>query len=189
MNRKIRELTEKLAEVETLRTSEAAKIKVELQDHYNKVFDDSKELEKAILNAQDASMYQCGAYGEIESWYRWSGLSDFSECREYFVEWLAENHCMRVDWGNDCLLSPQGDDCLIIQDDTRHGRDNGVWENGKCVISEDVYKEDGEDVDEEKRNSLIEAHMTRTGYFPGVFRVDQHGNVTYVNTHKKGGDK
>lgn len=50
------------------------------------------------------------------------------------------------------------------------------------MIPERDYKSDGEDVDVIKRNALIEAYMERSGYFPGVFRVDQRGNVSLVDT-------
>ncbi len=93
---------------------------------------------------------------------------------------MREYHFVDTDWKNDTLSMSQGES-IIIQDDTR--RDNGVWLNGKRVIDESEYKVDGE-VDETNRNRLIEAYMTETGFFPGVFRCDSHGNIFLVNTQK-----
>lgn len=182
MNTKIETL---LAELnDNCRNADA--IKAKLQKEYDKVFDDSKALAKAIANAENASMYQIGEDGEVESWFRFSGLSDFHECREYFETWLLESHCMMVDWDNDCFLYSQGES-LIIQDDARNRRDNGVWLSGKQIIEESEYRDDDGEVDESKRNELIEAWMEKNGYFPGVFRVDNYGNVSHVNTQKKDG--
>jgi hypothetical protein len=69
----------------------------------------------------------------------------------------------------------------VVQDDA--GRDNGVYLADKCIINESEYKNDGE-VDETKRNALIEAYMEKMGYFPGVFRRDRDGSVYSVKTLK-----
>ncbi len=182
MNKRIEALTESLKALESEHSAKSERLRESLQSAWDEVFNDSGKLRKAIENAEQANEYQFNAYGEIESWYRFADLSDFAECREYFEAWLGETHCMTVDWNNDCLLYSQGDDNLIIQDDTRYGRDNGVWLNGECVIPESDYKTEDGEVDTVKRNALIEAHMERTGHFPGVFRADQHGNVFHVNT-------
>lgn len=182
MNTKIETL---LAELnDNCRNADA--IKAKLQKEYDKVFDDSKTLAKAIANAESASEYQLDEYGEVESWFRFAGLSDFQECREYFETWLMESHYMRVDWDNDCFLYSQGES-LIIQDDSRNRSDNGVWLGHKQLIAESDYRDEDGEVDEAKRNALIEAWMEKNGYFPGVFRVDSYGNVSPVNTQKKGG--
>ena len=52
---------------------------------------------------------------------------------------------------------------------------------GEIIIDGDEYTEDGE-VDEVKRNELIEAYMEKTGCFPGVLSDDDHGNLFLVNT-------
>lgn len=178
MNSKIKELQEKLNGLYNDKQSIIGKLQLE----YNKVFDDSKTLEKAIANAEQASMYQFDEYGEVQSWYRFDGLKEFKDCKEYFEIWLSENHNMTVNWDNDCLLYSQGES-LIIQGS--HGRDNGVWLGSKRVIDEKEYKDDNGKVDIEKRNELIEKYMEKSGYFPGVFRTDYYGNVYPVNTQKK----
>lgn len=184
MNKRIKELTEQLDRTLVLQKDKVESLTDALQTEYNKVFNDSKELEKIIINASSSSEYQLGCDGDIESWFRFYGLRDYQECREYFEAWLQDAHCMRVDWDNDCLVVSHGDDNLIIQTESR--RNNGVYQSGKCVIEESQYRNDDNEIDEEKRNALIEAHMERTGCFPGVFRMDYHGNVFPVNTRKKG---
>jgi len=166
-------------------------IKLKLQKEYNKYFDSNQELQKVLANAESATEYQLDEMGEIESWFRANILEDFSDCREYFENYLSETNCMRVDWVNSCLLNSQGDS-LIIQDDCRHRRDNGVWFGHKQVISQSDYWSEEEylnntsgEIDTEKRNQLIEQYMEKTGYFLGVFRVDRNGNVFLVNTQKK----
>jgi hypothetical protein len=186
-NNKIMELRAKLDDVKKLTQQQTDSIAQELQKEYNKVFDDSKDLTKAIANADNSSMYQQGNYGEIESWFRYSKLADYADCREYFETWLSDRSCMRVDWDNDCLIVGHGDDNIIIQDE--HGRDNGVWQGSKLIISESEYKNDDGEVNEAKRNALIEAHMEKTGYFPGVFRLTYHGDVYLVQTKSKDGTK
>lgn len=184
MNNKIRELQTKLEAAESNAKLTANTLRQQLQSEYDKVFDDSKELTKVISNAESASEYQLGEYGEVESWYRWHGLSDFLDCREYFETWLSSNYCMRVDWQNELLIVSHGDDNIMIQDDTR--QDNGVWQSGKLIIKEESYRDEDGEIDEDKRNALIEAHMERTGHFPGVFRVTQYGDVFFINTKKQG---
>jgi hypothetical protein len=187
MNSKIKSLTQDLERLESESATRARAVREALQKEWEKVFEDSGKLQKAIENAEQACQYQFDRYGEIEAWYYFPDLSDYSDCREYFETWLQESHCLNVEWDSNCLLRSEGPDCLIVQDDTRYGRDNGVWQNGRCVIPESDYKNEDGDVDEVKRNALIESHMERTGYFPGVFRTDQHGNVFPVNTKPKEG--
>lgn len=175
MNNKIKELQAKLLESK----ADIAAIDRLIQLEYNKVFDDSTKLKNAIKNAENSSEYQVNCYGEIESWWRFRDLSDYTEARDYLDNWFSD-YCIVVDWENECLLVSQGES-IIIQDDTRH--DNGVWLNGKCIIKESEYKLDNE-VNEDKRNELIEIWMDKNGFFPGVFRVDSYGNVFPVQTKK-----
>lgn len=180
MNKRIKDLTEQLDRTLVLQRDKVAKLQTALQQEYNKIFDDSAKLKKALADAENASMYQLNENGEVESWWRYHDLSDYSECKEYFENWVSE-YGFRVDWDNECLLLGQGES-IFIQDDTR--RDNGVWLNGKCIIDESEYKSEDGEVNEEKRNELIEKYMERTGYFPGVFRVTQYGDVFPVKTQK-----
>ncbi len=166
---------------QTKNTSQA--IRDTLQDEYNKVFNDDSTLAKVISLVENSTDYSFDENGEIESTYKWYGMSDYVECKEYLQEWLFER-CIRVNWEHEYLGMSQGEN-LIIQDDSYRARDNGVWLSGKCVINETDYLDESGEVDETKRNELIEAYMEKSGYFPGVFRADQHGNVFHVITQKK----
>lgn len=177
MNKRINELNLQLA----ANRVNSELIREKIQKEYDTVFNDLLSLKKAISNAESASQYQGNEAGEIESWYYFPGLSDFLDCREYFENWLSEHHCMFVDWKNECLLFPQGES-IIIQDDCRHKSDNGVWLNHKQIIEETEYLDDSGQVNEAKRNELIESYMEKSGFFPGVFRVDNYGNVSYIKT-------
>lgn len=180
-NLKIEQLNERL----NSHKHEASSIEAKLQQEYNKLFDADKILEQDLKNAESASMYQAEEDG-IYSWYRMkSDLSMFEqypELKNYFELYVSERG-LRIDWENQCLMNFHGDDCLVIQDDTRH--DNGVWQGHKLIIAEKEYKTDDGEIDVEKRNAMIEAHMEKTGYFPGVFRITQYGDVYFVNTQKK----
>ena len=187
----IETLTKMIEIIETLTMIEIAELqnitrvneyKKRLLGYWTKIFDNDKQLQKDIINAQNASEYQGGEDG-IYSWYRVkTNLKDYEQCKEYIEEYVSENSCLRIDWENQCFMNWLGDDNIIIQDDTR--RNNGVWQGQKCIIPESEYKNDDGEVNTEKRNELIEAYMEKSGYFPGVFRVDYHGNIFHVKTTK-----
>jgi hypothetical protein len=174
MNTKIKELNAMLSNVQ----ANECDIETELQLAWNEVFDDMTVLKDAVTQLENSKDYSRDSYGEIVSWIRFD-FKDFDDCKEYLKEYMRENHYVDCDFENDSMTYSQGDS-LIIQDDTR--RDNGVWANHKCVIDENEYKTEENEVDESKRNQLIEAYMEKNGYFPGVFRCDQYGNVFLVNT-------
>lgn len=184
MNKRIKELELQLADTRTTRLEIESKMQVE----YNKIFKADKKLAKAIQATEDSVKYTTGESGDIESWCATDSLRVYSDCAEYLENWLMENHFMRPDFDNDCLLMSHGDDNLIIQDDARRG-DNGVWQSQRMIIDQDAYTTEDGEIDVKKRNALIEAHMEKTGYFPGVFRVDQYGNVTPVSTNNEGDSK
>lgn len=176
MNATIKKLHAKLQTIQ----GDVCEIENQLQTAYNKAFDKDKAIKSVMAELEASQDFICDQYGEISSYVHFD-LSDYQDCKEYFVNYMRDSLFVSVDFQNDCLTYGQGES-MIIQDDTRH--DNGVWLSGKCVIDESEYKQDG-DVDEVKRNSLIEAYMERTGYFPGVFRCDSHGNVFLVDTKGK----
>ncbi len=162
--------------------SENAAIEMQLQAEYNKVFKDSQEIKELIAQLEQSNKYTLDEYGEIESFVR-VRLNDYTDCSQYLAEYLSDCHCIQVDFDNQVLTSSQGES-ITIQDDSRRKTDNGIWLNSKQIINETAYLDDDNEVDEVKRNELIEAYMERTGYFPGVFRVDYYGNVSLVNTNK-----
>lgn len=179
MNSKIKALNKKLSEV----AGNAADIETQLQVEWNKVFDDMTQLRKAVNALECSDDYATNEYGDIISWTRFD-TSDFKDCQNYLKEYMRDSYCVDVDFQNDALSMSHGDDNLIIQDDSRHSRDNGVWQSHKQIIAESDYKTEDGEIDETKRNELIEAYMEKTGHFPGVYRIDYHGNVFSVNTAK-----
>ena len=187
-NKEIETLNEMIKQAEMRNSALVEGYKKLLLGYWTKIFDNDKQLQKDAENAQNASEYGADETG-IYSWYRVkTNLEDFAGCRDFLENWLSDNYCLTIDWENDCFVSWQGDDNLMIQDDTR--RDNGVWQSGKLVIDETEYKDEDGEIDIEKRNSLIEEHMEKTGCFPGVFRITQYGDVFHVNTQtKKAGTK
>lgn len=172
MNKTIKALNKKLSKS----IGDISEIKSQLQVEWNKVFDDCTAVKTMVAKVENSNEYRTDQYGEIES-YVYLNTSDFKDCMAYFKNYMMEFHFIQFD--GDCLSYSQGES-ITIQDDTR--RDNGVWLNGKCIIDESEYKDDTE-VNETKRNELIEAYMEKHGYFPGVFRADSHGNVFPVSTH------
>lgn len=176
MNKTIKALNKQLLKSK----NDTVVIETKLQVAWNNVFDKSKDIVNLTTQVFDSQDFRFNEYGEVES-YAYVDLSDFEDCKRYFENYMQELHFIKVDFKNECLTYNQGES-LVIQDDTRH--DNGVWLNGKCIIDETEYKNDGE-VDETKRNQLIETYMEKEGYFPGVFRCDQYGNVFYVNTKEE----
>jgi hypothetical protein len=171
MNNKIKELTNQLEEIQTINQTTIDTIKDRLQAEYNKVFNDSKQLATALSNADQASMYQMDANGEVDAWFRFAGLSDYAECKEYFEAWLFNDYAMNVDWNNDCILVPQGPAIIINEDGDVLDQDSGKW-----IINRKDYNSTKE------LNEKIETWMEEKGYFPGVFSVDRYGNVFHVNT-------
>ncbi len=179
MNAAIKSLYAELLDTNT----KASAITQKLQIEWSKVFDDSKTLAQAIANAENASEYQFDQFGQIQSWYCYSALSDINEnVREYFETWLQDSHYMFVDWENDCLLNGQGGS-IVINDGYGHGAGD-VWDTDihKVIVKADDYRDADGNLDVDKRNALIEAHMERTGCFPGVFREDGRGGVFAVST-------
>jgi hypothetical protein len=183
MNKRIESL---LADRDGLKLKTQAQINEinsKLSLEYDKVFSNDKALIAALNNLGVASEYGLDQYGEIYLWFRYAGLSDVPEhTREFLEEFVSNYNGANIDWDNDCFTLNEGES-IVIQDDTRN--DNGVWLSGKLIIEESEYKDDDGEVNEAKRNSLIEAYMECTGYFPGVFRVTSYGDVFPVNTQTK----
>jgi hypothetical protein len=172
MNSKINALNEAINQA----NANISDIKAKLQLEWDKVFNDSHKLKTVVENAMQASEYQWGRDGEIESWYRYADLQDHADCKEYFENWLHDQG-VYVEWEHDCLLVSQGDSIVI-------NHDGDVFDTAtrKTIISKSDYTDEADIV---KRNALIEEHMEKTGYFPGVFSSGYHGNVFLVNTQSK----
>jgi hypothetical protein len=191
MNKQIENLKKTLENLEAAMTeatrgimAQAAATKQELRNAYFDVFNADKSLKAAISASEMSDNYGSDEFG-IYAWTRYAVPSEYqgdADAMDALANFI-EDFGLRFDAENDTIILHYGDDEIIIQDDTR--RDNGVWQSGKLIIAESAYTDDSGDVDVEKRNALIEAHMERTGYFPGVFRVTRYGDVFFVNTKAK----
>lgn len=183
MNAQLAKLFLDLNQAEFDASKQIESIKDLIQVELNQVFDADADLKLAILKLEASDEYT-GMEDGLYQWSRYEFLADYSkDVLEYFQAWLSDSYGYSYDAAHGALMNYLGDDCLIIQDDTR--RDNGVWQGRAIVIDESLYVDEDGEVDVEKRNALIESHMDKTGYYPGVFRVDYHGNVFSVNTIKK----
>ena len=181
MNKKINSLKKKLDTA----NADTNAIEMQLQEEYNKIFAKDKTIAKDIKELDNSNEYGADQDG-IYSWVRFYAPESFPA--ENLKAYFSDNG-YNYDSENDTLMQWHGDDNIIIQDDTRH--DNGVWQGHNLIIEEREYRETNPenehygDVNEDIRNELIEKHMEKTGYFPGVFRIDYHGNVFPVSTLKK----
>jgi hypothetical protein len=165
-------------------------IESEIQLILNKKFDANKTLQKAInkLN-KDPEGYMYNEEHDIDAWVRFSTKDLEKNDVPYFQAYLddtAEKHgcSYYFDGKNDLLLSGQGFDNYVIQSGYCRG-DHGVWQGHKLVIEASEYTEDRQ-VNVSKRNQLIEAHMEKTGCFPGVFEMStDYNDLKFVNTQPR----
>jgi hypothetical protein len=173
----IEQLKSKLASLQISTGTEISALEAELQTALNVAFDDCGELQKAIADVQNSNEY--GTDGnEIYRWLRFD-LSDFSDDREYLETYLRD-HFVHADFENDALMYYIGPQLIINDDGDVYDEDSG-----KIIITETACADDDGAYCEKVRNALIENWMEKTGYFPGVFSVDRHGNVFLVNTQAK----
>ena len=170
MRKSIQSLIEKL----NAHAAEHDAIESELQKEYNKLFADCGHLQAAIKAVENSSEYSQNRLGEIVSWIRYPELSAFKDCSRYLAEYLREYHFIDADFENACLMFSQGRNLIINDDGDVYDEDSGKW-----IISKSDYATPA------GRNLLIEQWMESTGYYPGVFRVDRHGNVFHINTQEK----
>ncbi len=183
MNSNITALLKARDSISSATQAQVAALDAQLQAEYNKVFDHDKTLCKALENLDSSSEYSHDRNGDIVRWYRYGELGNVeTHVRPYLETWVQDRSCASIDWENDCFQSFEGD-CIVVQ--AEHGRDNGVWYAGKCIIDESEYRDDGEDACEEKRNALIEAYMARIGEYPTVLRCTYHGDLFPLSTQSK----
>jgi hypothetical protein len=181
-NREIKRLNARLLDA----SGSVSDIKSKLQNAYNKAFDADPVLKKALIDAENASEYQFNRYGEVQSWWRFSDLEDYADCREYLEEWLKDNS---VYLDGDCLTMSQGE-CILVNLDAREHRDYFAYLNDHCSGVEIVKRaeclDDEGEIDETKLFERIEAWMDKHGNFPGVYRTNSHGDVfIYADYYKR----
>lgn len=156
--------------------SNRADIEAQLQTAWNEVFQANTQLTNVVTQLEKSTDYSWDKYGEIVSWIRFD-LSDYRDNLEYFKDYMREYHHVTVDSDSDCLAYSQGP-CIVINEDG----DVYDQDGDKFFVSKIDYRDDDGESDYVKRNELIESYMEKSGYFPGVFRSDRHGNVFHVNT-------
>lgn len=160
-----------------------------IQKELNTTYRDWKELQDAVskLSNQVGVEYCTNEYGDVEAWTRFYPLADVPRREREFLETYLGTvvGSVFVDWENDTLTQcVGGDEILIREDNWPHG--GGVYQSGKQIIAEADYTDDDGDVNEDLRNELIEKHMERTGYFPGVYLTNNHDNhLIPVDTTKR----
>lgn len=132
------------------------------------------------LESYESVEYFGDEYGDIYSFIRFPDVLDVPEQeRDYFEAYLADRG-VSVNYENEYLAQCLGGEEIVIQDD--HGRANGIYQGHNLIIDEIEYLDDNGDVDVTKRNALIESHMEKTGWFPGVFCVTRSGDICPVKT-------
>ncbi len=173
-SKKIETLEKKLKETTDYWESTRDGLAEKLQAEYDKVFKKrlGTQIEIALRELDHSFEYCQHESGDIQNWVRANELLDLvpEDSREYFDNYLS-NFGTYVDWENETLYSLDGGNFIINDDGDVYDSDSG-----KFIILKSEY--DGCD----ERDSLIEKHMENTGYYPGVFSVDRHGNVFLVNT-------
>jgi hypothetical protein len=165
----MRELKEKLAELK----NQVNQTESELQKEYDKVFEDCQFLQE-ILSKLENSTHYFAEYDEICRYVDFCNIEKFEEDSNYLENYLSEYHLLRVDWENRLLIAGEGPSIIVNEDGDVLDQDSGKW-----IIKRNDYKT------ERERNLLIESWMEETGYFPGVFSVDRHGNTFSINTREE----
>lgn len=178
MNAKIERLTAALHKAQRLHGKRIAEIKAALQEEWNKAFDADKDLQSAITELESSNNWISGEEG-IERYVRWHDLATYADCREFLEAYLSEQ---AIYLEEEALTTSEGPSLIINDDGDVYDQDSR-----KTVVRRADYLDDEGEEDESKRNALIEAWMEKSGYFPGVFRQDRHGNVFHVNTTVKAG--
>jgi hypothetical protein len=173
----IKRLNKKLSRT----SADVSAIRQAIQAQYNILFSACPTWTALITKLESSDEYGSDE-GGIYHWVRAYGMTDDKAEREYLAAWLSEYHCVYADFANDALKAHDGG-CLIINEDG----DVYDEDSGKRIVDRADYLDEEGEEDEELRNALIEAWMERTGYFPGVFTHDRHGNVFPVSTLKKEG--
>lgn len=172
MNDTIKRLNQQLAAID----ADRAGIEDKLRTAWGLIFMASESIKTAVSKLEASNEYTWDKFGEIASWIRMD-LSEFKKCREAFADYMLEEHHTLVDFENDALICSLGP-CIVIN----HDGDVYDQDGDKFFIKKSDYQDDDGELNEAKRNELIEAYMEKSGYFPGVFRSDYHGNLFAVKT-------
>lgn len=177
MNKKIKELSIRLEVAELEANHVITDLKDKLQVEYEKVFEKDSDIKKCINKLEESNHFlllEDGLYltQDIEF-----NIDDDS--KEYLINYFSDRgYILNEDIR--CLMSYCGDDFIYIQNDTRNS--NGVWQYHKLIINEKEYLNEYGEVDESKRNKLIEEYMEKDKCFPYVGIITRYGDFYSVNT-------
>lgn len=179
-------LFEKLAATELECANNVAIIKLSIQEALNVEYDKWKALQnKLVALACCKNVEYVAEYNDVLALLQWDDLSKVPKNEREFLETyinLQETN-ISIDWENDTLSMFLGDDEILINETYRNG---GVFQGGKLIIDNKLYTDDDRNIDESKRNELIESHMESTGNYPGVYMTNSHDNYLIpINTVKK----
>lgn len=164
----VNQLFDQLNAVKKFKANEVSAVERKILEELSSQYKDWKDLSHVVSRLTDKPEgYYMSEYGSVEAFVRFYDLSKIEEReRPFFEEYLADEH-ISVDWHNDVLSQSLGDDCLLIQTDSRG--DNGVWLYHNLIIDESSYLDEEGHPDTKKRNALINDYMERTNFFPDVF--------------------
>jgi hypothetical protein len=185
MNQKIEALQKRLDVEHSIRIESENMLRNQIQELYNEIFKADKKLQRDIKALDSSKEYGTGE----NDYYRWVRLKHFEPkykasdesneaemYRDCLRSYLGEFHCADIDFKNDALTASIGG-CIIINDDGDVFNCDDVH-SGKVIIDSDDYKTEAE------RNRLIEDWMEKNGYFPGVFRQTNYGDLYHVDTRR-----
>lgn len=145
-----------------------------------KTFATHVELQAALKGLEASKDWAFNESGDLDRYVRIDCLKEFADCRDALEAYLLDE-CVSVDWSQEVLLSGEGEIILIASSPDDRAEDRGVWQDRVLIIPESKYTLDGE-INERIRNRMIEEHMTRTGFYPGVFEQTL-GEVRNIDTN------
>ncbi len=175
------------------RASNAAATTEEISTLLHAIWDDCGPLNKAIAALENAAK-PTWLGTDDEGWP--AGYIDLpidvpKREREFLSEWLIDYCCYLDDdrivmtYGPSIIIEREGD--VYDQDSHKRIVTSGEYKarmlnsEAGCCDDEPEYDEVDDDI---RRNALIEAYMEKNGYFPGVYRIDHHGNIFPVDTRR-----
>lgn len=176
----LNDIKEEIESTKEKTNKEIETLKEKASSLFSKLMDKKEKAIDAMVSALDNSKDLTGVPND-EYFHRFA-RTDFSKLidtkdefqKELLSDYLSENHCIYVDFENDCVTTAEGP-CILIN----HKGDVLDQDSGKWFISKKDYET------EEERNKLIEAYMEKSGFFPSVIEVDYHGNAFYRSTLAK----
>lgn len=168
MNNTINQLNQELKQLGSKRDD----IEAKLQAEYNKLFNADEILHAALRALESSNDYTLEDF-EVWQWVRFD-LAEYTPVLKYLDNYLSD-YGIQLDKQNDVLILSCSPSIIINEDGDVYDEDSQKW-----IVSEDDYRT------RDERNQLIEAYMERTSCYPGVFEVGRYGDVTLVNTQKKG---